>query len=83
MQILLTIFIEDLDDGTKYTTASFLAVQSQEEWLMHQMAVLTSRETLTSRRNGPAGILKFNSGKCKVLPLEKNNPMQQYTPSAY
>lgn len=50
---------------------------------MHQMAALTSRETLTSRRNGPAGILKFNCGKCKVLPLEKDNPKQQYTPSAY
>lgn len=43
---------------------------------MHQMAVLTSRETLTSRRNGPAGILSWCStvGNAKSCPWRRTIP---------
>jgi len=50
--------------------------QNWEEWLIQCKAVLPFSETWTdwAERN----LVKFTKGKCRVLHLERNNPMHQY-----
>lgn len=43
------------------------------------MVLLPFRGSLTGWRIGQRGILKFNKGKYKVLPLGRNNAVQQYS----
>ena len=50
--------------------------QDWEEKLIRQRALLPSRRTWTGWRNDLTGtFMKFNKGKCKFLPLGRNNPM--------
>jgi len=54
--------------------------QNWEEWLIDRKAVLPFSETWTGWRVGQAerNLMKFNKGKCRVLHVERNNPMHQY-----
>ena len=53
--ILLNIFINDLDEGIDFNLRSLLMIQSWEEWLTHQKAVLLFSETWTGWRAGQRG----------------------------
>ena len=62
--------------GLTKPSASLQIIQNCEEWLIHQMLVLPVRRTWTGWRNDLTGtFMKFNKGKCKFLPLGRNNPM--------
>ncbi|GAB0208906.1 mitochondrial enolase superfamily member 1 [Grus japonensis] len=64
--------------GQSVPSACLLMTQNWEERLIGQRLILPSRGTLTGWRNGQAGAsCSSTKGKCKVLHLERNNPMHQ------
>lgn len=56
-------------------SASLEMIQKQEEWWTHHRFVLPFWWTLTGWKNWPKGILSCHKGRCKILPLGRNNPI--------
>lgn len=55
-----------------------MMIQNVDEWLIDQRVMLSSRRTTTGKRNELTGTSLKNKGRCKLLHLERKNPMQQY-----
>lgn len=55
-------------------------IQNWEEGLAHQGVVLPIQSDLSRlEKQADRNIMQFSKGKCKVLYLERNNPLNQYT----
>lgn len=77
LDILFNIFISKLNDGIKHTLSNFaddtkLWRSGWKHWRAGLQSDLDRLEKLADRN-----LILFNTGKCKVLQLGWNNPMQQ------
>ena len=78
--ILLNFFINDLDNRRQYTLSKFADVTRRGSVVdIPEGCAATQRDHNRLKEWADSNLMKFNKGKCKVLRLERNNPMQQYT----
>lgn len=77
-EILLNIFINDLENGTDGTISRFTKdIKLGEVANRPSVCVVIQRDLNRMKKWVNRNVIKFNEGKCKVLPLERNNPRQQ------
>jgi len=77
--VLLNIFVNDLDEGSRCTLNKF----ADDTKLGESVGLLKDRETLQRDLDrldlwAEANCMRFNMAKCQVLPLHRNKPMQPY-----
>ncbi|KAK4827299.1 hypothetical protein QYF61_016526 [Mycteria americana] len=54
-------------------------IQNLEEWLLHKRVLLPLSVLSRLEKWRNRNLMKFSKGKCKLLPLGRNNPRHQYT----
>ena len=66
--------------GQKAFSASLQMIESWEEWLTHQNAVLPFIQQDLNRLESwvEMNLMRFNKGKCRDLHLRRNNHMHEY-----
>lgn len=74
---MFDISISDLDDGSECTSPACRGQQNQEELLLRQVLVVPFHRSHWAGEMGKQEPHKFNKETCKVLPLRKNNPLDQ------
>ena len=77
--ILFNIFVNDLDDGTKYTASKFAEGTKLGGVVDRQYGCAAIQRNLHRLEKWVNGnLMAFNKGKWKVLHLGKRNSMHQY-----
>lgn len=77
---LFKICMDDLEDENVLCHIKFALDTTLGEVVNILKAQLPSRRTYTSCRNwAKMNLMEFSNDKCKVLHLERNNTLQQYT----
>lgn len=72
-------YLKSPSTGAKSSTVLLgQVIEKWEKWLIDQKAVLPFIESFQDRELGKRNLMKFNKGRCKVLPPERNNPIRQY-----
>lgn len=67
--------------GQKAFSASLQMIESWEEWLTHQNAVLPFIQQDLNKLESwvEMNLMRFNKGKCRDLHLRRNNHMHEYS----
>ena len=79
MFLPFNLFFNDLDNGTEYTCSEFsdyMKSRGVSDTRDGYIALQRDLDRLEKQAN--SNLMKFNTGKCQVLHLERNNPRHLY-----